>query len=89
MLFNVAVLMVAIFALRGIYFALLEQGGVPRALTGTAGGVVSGVAFFSDAYMPTVTGMLLDNFPGVTGYRYLFLLTALTCAVGLGILDPH
>jgi predicted MFS family arabinose efflux permease len=83
MLFNVAILMVAIFALRGIYFALLEQGGVPRMLTGTAGGVVSGVAFFSDAYMPTVTGVLLDNFPGVTGYRYLFLLTAATCAVGL------
>ena len=83
MLFNVAILMVAIFGLRGIYFALLEQGGVPRLLTGTAGGVVSGVAFFSDAYMPTVTGILLDNYPGVTGYRYLFLLTAATCAVGL------
>ena len=83
MLFNVAIIMIAIFALRGIYFALLEQGGVPRLLTGTAGGVVSGVAFFSDAYMPTVTGILLDKFPGVTGYRYLFLLTAATCAIGL------
>ena len=83
MLVNVAVIMIAIFALRGIYFALLEQGNVPRALTGTAGGVVSAVAFTSDAYMPTVTGVLLDSFPGVTGYRYLFLLTAATCAVGL------
>jgi len=83
MLVNVAVVMIAIFALRGIYFALLEEGNVPRALTGTAGGVVSAVAFTSDAYMPTVTGVLLDNFPGVAGYRYLFLLTAATCAVGL------
>jgi predicted MFS family arabinose efflux permease len=83
MLVNVAVVMIAIFALRGIYFALLEEGNVPRALTGTAGGVVSAVAFTSDAYMPTVTGVLLDTFPGVTGYRYLFLLTAATCAVGL------
>jgi len=83
MLVNVAVVMIAIFALRGIYFALLEEGNVPRALTGTAGGVVSAVAFTSDAYMPTVTGVLLDRFPGVTGYRYLFLLTAATCAVGL------
>jgi predicted MFS family arabinose efflux permease len=83
MLVNVAVIMVGIFALRGIYFALLEEGDVPRALTGTAGGVVSAVAFTSDAYMPTVTGLLLDNFPGITGYRYLFLLTAATCAVGL------
>jgi len=83
MLVNVAVVMIAIFALRGIYFALLEEGNVPRALTGTAGGVVSAVAFTSDAYMPTVTGVLLDSFPGVTGYRYLFLLTAATCAVGL------
>lgn len=83
MLANVAVVMIAIFALRGIYFALLEEGNVPRALTGTAGGVVSAVAFTSDAYMPTVTGVLLDTYPGVTGYRYLFLLTAATCAVGL------
>jgi nitrate/nitrite transporter NarK len=83
MLVNVAVVMIAIFALRGIYFALLEEGNVPRAVTGTAGGVVSAVAFTSDAYMPTVTGVLLDTYPGVTGYRYLFLLTAATCAVGL------
>jgi len=83
MLVNVAVVMIAIFALRGIYFALLEEGNVPRALTGTAGGVVSAVAFTSDAYMPTVTGVLLDRFPGIAGYRYLFLLTALTCAIGL------
>jgi hypothetical protein len=83
MLVNVAVVMIAIFALRGIYFALLEEGNVPRALTGTAGGVVSAVAFTSDAYMPTVTGILLDRFPGVAGYRYLFLLTAVTCVVGL------
>ena len=83
MLANVAVIMIAIYALRGIYFALLEQGNVPRALTGTAGGVVSAVAFTSDAYMPAVTGMLLDRFPGAAGYRYLFLLTAITCAVGL------
>ena len=83
MLANVAVIMIAIYALRGVYFALLEEGNVPRALTGTAGGVVSAVAFTSDAYMPAVTGILLDSFPGVTGYRYLFLLTAATCAVGL------
>ena len=83
MLVNVAVIMIAIYALRGVYFALLEQGNVPRALTGTAGGVVSAVAFTSDAYMPAVTGILLDSFPGAAGYRYLFLLTAVTCAIGL------
>lgn len=83
MLANVAVIMIAIYALRGVYFALLEEGNVPRALTGTAGGVVSAVAFTSDAYMPAVTGMLLDRFPGAGGFRYLFLLTAVTCAVGL------
>ena len=33
--------------------------------------------------MPAVTGILLDSFPGAAGYRYLFLLTAVTCAIGL------
>ena len=36
LLINVAVISCAVYALRGIYFSLLEQGGVPIAVTGTA-----------------------------------------------------
>ena len=82
-LVNVAVAAIAIFALRGIYFALLEEGGVPLAVTGTAGGVVSAIGFTPDVFMPYVGGVLLDNYPGVTGYQHIYLFTAGLCVVGL------
>jgi MFS family permease len=83
MLGFLAVAAIAIFALRGIYFALLEEGNVPLAVTGTAGGVVSAVAFTPDVFMPLLSGALRDAFPGAEGYRYLFLSTAGICALGL------
>lgn len=82
MLGIMAVAALAIFALRGIYFALLEEGNVPLAVTGTAGGVVSAVAFTPDVFMPLLSGALRDAYPGAEGYRYLFLSTAGICAVG-------
>jgi nitrate/nitrite transporter NarK len=83
MLGNVAIASLAVFAMRGIYFALLEEGGVPVAVTGTAAGIVSAVGFTPDIFMPLLGGMLLDTFPGVPGYRYFFLTVAGFCSVGL------
>ena len=83
MLANVAVASTAVFALRGIYFALIEEGGVPMAVTGTAAGVISVIAYTPDIFMPLIGGMLIDTFPGSAGYRYFFLATAGICAVGL------
>lgn len=82
MLVNIAIAAIAIFALRGIYFALLEEGGVPFAVTGTAAGVVSVVGLSPDIFMPIFGGMLLDAFPGEAGYKFLFLVTAAGCALG-------
>ena len=56
--------------LSGLYFALLEEGGIPLALTGTFTGIVSG-------------GILLYGYPGALGYRYFFLFIALFCIFGL------
>ncbi len=83
MLGFMAIAAIAIFALRGIYFALLEEGGVPLAVTGTATGVISAVAFTPDVFMPILSGALRDAYPGAEGYRYLFLITAGMCAAGL------
>jgi MFS family permease len=83
MLVNVGIAGIAIFAIRGIYFALLEEGGIPLAVTGTAAGIVSAVGFTPDIFMPLLGGVLLDTYPGIEGYRYFYMITAVICALGL------
>ncbi|MEM9691391.1 MAG: hypothetical protein AAGA56_02510, partial [Myxococcota bacterium] len=73
----------AIFALRGIYFALLEAGGVPVALTGTAVGVVSVFGYTPDVLLPAYIGALTDAFPGQVGHRIYFATLAGLSVIGL------
>ncbi|KPK61435.1 MAG: hypothetical protein AMS21_09210 [Gemmatimonas sp. SG8_38_2] len=80
---NTAIASLAIFALRGIYYALLEEGGIPVAVTGTAAGVVSVFGFTPDVFMPLLGGVLLDSYPGGTGYRYFFGFIVVLSIVGL------
>ncbi|MEL7186556.1 MAG: hypothetical protein AAFN50_09010, partial [Pseudomonadota bacterium] len=83
MIVNLALASIAVFAMRGIYFALLEEGGVPMAVTGTATGVISVLGFTPDIFIPVMGGWMLDTWPGSAGHRYYFLTTAAICAVGL------
>lgn len=83
MLVNLSLASIAVFAMRGIYFALLEEGGVPLAVTGTATGIISVLGYTPDIFMPVMGGMFLDNFPGIEGHRYFFLTTAALCVIGL------
>ncbi len=83
MFVSLAVGSMAVYGMRGIYFALLEEGNVPLTVTATAAGVISAIAFTPDIFMPLLGGMLIDNFPGAAGYRYFFLTTAGICVVGL------
>ncbi len=79
---NTGLASLAIFALRGIYFALLEEGGVPVAVTGTAAGLISAVGFTPDVFMPLLGGVLLDRYPGGPGYRYFFSVIVVLCVFG-------
>lgn len=73
----------AIFAMRGIYFAPMDECKVPRPLTGTAVGVISVIGFFPDVYMNTIVGNLMDAFPGADGYRYVFIIMLGFAVVGM------
>ena len=61
-----------VYALRGLYFALVAEGGTPVALTGTAVGVVSVVGYLPDVYMAPLMGWLLDGWPGAAGHQLVF-----------------
>jgi sugar phosphate permease len=62
----------AIYGLRGLYFAIFKQAGVPVALTGTAVGVVSVVGYTPDIFMGPLNGYLTDTYPGALGHQYFF-----------------
>ena len=73
-----------IFAMRGIYFATLDEcQKVPRSLMGTAIGVVSVIGFFPDVYMNAIVGGLMDAYPGAAGYKHVFLIMLGFAIVGL------
>lgn len=74
---------VGIYALRGVYFALLAEGAVPLAFTGAATGVVSVIGFTPDVFMGPLMGVLLDNSPGELGHQHVFASVAAFGAVGL------
>ncbi len=83
MLINVAIASFAIFALRAIYYALLEEGGIPVVVTGTATGFISMIGFTPDIFMPLLGGILLDSMPTIEGYRTFFVSVAVICGLGL------
>ncbi|MFK7830611.1 MAG: nitrate/nitrite transporter [Congregibacter sp.] len=80
---QVAAVAIAVFALRGIYFALMEESGVPLLVTGTAVGLVSTIGFTADIFAYPLVGWFLDHYGAATGYHYYF--TVLACAAVFGV----
>lgn len=79
---EVSVVGFSVFALRGVYFALLEEGRVPPALTGSAVGFASILGFLPDVLSP-LSLIILDWLPGAAGYRVRFGVMAGLCLLGL------
>jgi MFS family permease len=67
---------VGIYALRGVYFALLAEGAVPLAVTGSAVGLVSVIGYTPDVFMGPLMGYLIDESPGALGHQQVFAVVA-------------
>jgi sugar phosphate permease len=80
---QIAIVCVAVYGLRGVYFALFEQASVPLAATGTAVGIVSVVGYTPDIFSGLVLGLILDAYPGAHGHRLYFAVVAAVSGVGL------
>jgi sugar phosphate permease len=74
-----------VYALRGVYFALLEETGTPRHLTGTTVGAVSFLGYTPEVFFAPLTGRILDQAPGLPGLQHYFALLALIAAAGLAV----
>ncbi|NQZ06423.1 MAG: MFS transporter [Algicola sp.] len=79
---NLLFSIILVFAIRGIYFALLQKSKLPSHLTGTSVGVISVVGFTPDIFFASVAGRLLDSAPGIVGFNRLFLLLACLAMFG-------
>ena len=80
---NLALSFAAVFALRGVYFALLAESDVPLAMTGTAVGLVSLIGYTPDVFFAAIAGRLLDAAPGAAGHQHYFILLAAIAIIGL------
>ena len=74
---------VGIYALRGVYFALLQEGKIPLAVTGSAVGIISVIGFTPDIFMGPLMGFLLDRSPGALGHQHVFAVITIFGTVGL------
>ena len=82
---NILIASIAIFALRGLYFALFEEAKVPVVMTGTAVGLVSVVGYTPDIFVALVAGILIDANPGAIGHQHFFVFLSVFAAIGLTV----
>jgi sugar phosphate permease len=80
---NMLLTCIAIFGLRGLYFALFEEEKVPTAVTGVAVGLISVVGYTPDIFVTFVAGLLIDHSPGVAGHQHFFFFLATSAGIGL------
>ena len=83
-LMNLTLTAAGIYGVRALYFAVLEEAGVPLALTGIAVGIVSFAGFTPEIFVSPLMGYLLDRNPGTVGHQHVFLLLVIFAGVGLG-----
>jgi len=79
----VVITSIGIYSARVLYFAVIHEGNIPVALTGTAVGIVSVVGYTPDIFMGPVIGYILDSSPGLAGHQHVYLTLAGFSIVGL------
>jgi sugar phosphate permease len=80
---NLGISLFAVFSLRGIYFALLQETRTPRHITGAAVGMISLVGYTPEIFFAPISGRILDATPGPGGFLNLFVLLASISVLGV------
>nr|WP_241024784.1 MFS transporter [Burkholderia sp. Ac-20365] len=70
------------YAIRGLYWSLLDRCNVPVETMGLAIGLISVLGYSPDVFLPLINGYLTQNYPGVHGYQMYFGYVAAVSAVG-------
>ncbi len=73
---------IGVYAIRTLYFAAVQEGNIPLAVTGTAVGVISLLGYTPDVFMGPLIGYFLDSYPGLVGFQLVFTCLAAFSIVG-------
>ena len=82
-LITIITITIGIYALRGLYFAIMEEGKIPLIYIGTAVGLFSVIGYTPDIFMGPLMGYLLDRSPGALGHQHVFMVLAGFSFIGL------
>ncbi|WP_323117979.1 MFS transporter [Burkholderia alba] len=72
------------YAVRGLYWSLLDDCKVPLHCAGLAIGLISVLGYSPDVFLPLINGYLTQNFPGAPGYQLYFGYIAAVALCGAG-----
>lgn len=80
---SLVILALGTYAIRALYFAVFKEGNISFALTGTAVGVISLTGYTPDIFAGPLMGYFLDQYPGILGHQYVFVLLTGFAVLGL------
>lgn len=83
LLLSISIPAMGAFALRALYFTVLEKTRVPLQITGTAVGILSVIGFSPDLFLGIVQGFFLDELGGTNGFQYSFIFFCISSFIGL------
>ena len=82
-IFSTLLVAIGVYGARSLYFAVLRNGKIPLALTGTAVGMISIVGYTPDIFAGPFMGWLLDSSPGIEGHQNVFWMLAGFSFIGM------
>ena len=77
-----AVVYVGMYCNYGIVFSLMEDGGIPMEVSGTAIGLISTIGYLPEVFCPFLAGVVLDTY-SEAGYKYYFLAMGVIMLIGI------
>lgn len=81
---SIIITAVGVYAARVLYFAVMEEGKIPLALTGTAVGVVSFIGYTPEVFAGPAIGYFLDANPGEVGHQNVFWMLMVFSIIEVG-----
>ncbi|MDG5491856.1 nitrate/nitrite transporter [Psychroserpens sp. SPM9] len=73
---SIGTMALGVYSARVLYFATLEEGKIPLAITGTAVGFISVIGYTPDIFAGLLYGYFLDEYKGETGHQIAFAIMA-------------